>query len=103
MTNTQDSVTIYVFGEITITAKDSIGVCILSESTKSKIKSLSVDAARVANKSAWKQLKSSNKLAERHCNASIAGNSDIHDMYAKYAHIAEQVTKCTYKNFMGFN
>lgn len=100
---TKESTKTYDFGEgILITFRNYRGVCFLGDHTKTKIHSLSVEAASRVNREAWKQANTNIRIANRHCNVSVSGNMSIYEDAASHAQVAQQVAKESYKVMRGF-
>lgn len=79
-----------------------LGIFVMSEELKGKIRGLSTSRAKEVNKAAWKEKNKQSKLSEKYCNASIAGNLDKHDIAGLRYDVANSVAKETYKVMMGY-
>lgn len=79
-----------------------LGVYFLSERAKSEIGVMSKERAKEVNNAAWKVSKVQCAILNRHCNASIPGNSNIYDVASVRYDVAKAITKLTYRVMMGY-
>lgn len=87
----------FVFGPLAFSVRNWQGVFFMSEDLKSRISAMPVADAEAANRAAWKVQRSCTRIANRSCNMSRAGNSDVYFAAAAEAAIAEAVAKQTYR------
>lgn len=100
MTYTKDSVKAFTFGSLTFSVKNYRGIFIMSDALKARIHAMTVAEAKAANKAAWGVISASNRIMERHNNASIPGNMGIYEEASSDWDIADKVRKETYKRMI---
>lgn len=85
----------YTFGALTLSFR-GLGVPFLSERAIAEINAMDEAQATQANRDAWKAIRETTRLCNRHCNFSAPGNASIYDHAYQHNQVAEQVKRHTW-------
>jgi hypothetical protein len=94
--NPNASINRYTFGTLTLSFK-GLGVPFLSDKTQATIAAMDLEQATQANRAAWKAIRDTTKVCNRHNNFSAPGNASIYDRAYQHNQVAEQVKRLTWQ------